>query len=124
KAIVRSIYVSAIAAIVLNLSMIAALPKKGDTDAYAGIIYGDGNDPFLVNAAPRLISSAVSTGTAKLLVFIAVVGQFFCGLASVTANSRMIYAFSRDGALPGSKYWHRINRKTRTPTNSIWLGVV
>ena len=124
KAIVRSIYISAIAAIVLNLSMIAALPKKGDTDAYAGIIFGDANDPFLVNAAPRLISSAVGTGTAKLLIFIAIVGQFFCGLASVTANSRMIYAFSRDGALPGSKYWHKINKKTRTPTNSVWLGVV
>jgi amino acid transporter len=123
KAIVRSIYISAIAAIVLNLAMIAALPKKGDTDAYAGIIFGDANDPFLVNAAPRLISSAVGTGTAKLLIFIAVVGQFFCGLASVTANSRMIYAFSRDGALPGSKYWHKINKKTRTPTNSVWLGV-
>jgi amino acid transporter len=123
KAIVRSIYISAIAAIVLNLAMIAALPKKGDTDAYAGIIFGDANDPFLVNAAPRLISSAVGTGTAKFLIFIAVVGQFFCGLASVTANSRMIYAFSRDGALPGSKYWHKINKKTRTPTNSVWLGV-
>ena len=122
----RSIYISAIAAIVLNLSMIAALPKKGeDADAlYGAIIFGDANDPFLVNAAPRLISSAVGTGTAKLLVFIAVVGQFFCGLASVTANSRMIYAFSRDGALPGSKYWHKINKKTRTPTNSVWLGVV
>ena len=124
KAIVRSIYISAIAAIVLNLSMIAALPKKGDTDAYAGIIFGDAKDPFLVNAAPRLISSAVGSGAAKLLVFIAVVGQFFCGLASVTANSRMIYAFSRDGALPGSKHWHKINKKTRTPTNSVWLGVV
>ena len=123
KAIVRSIYISAIAAIVLNLAMIAALPKKGDTDAYAGIIFGDANDPFLVNAAPRLISSAVGTGTAKLLIFIAIVGQFFCGLASVTANSRMIYAFSRDGALPGSKHWHKINKKTRTPTNSVWLGV-
>jgi len=71
-----------------------------------------------------LISSAVGTGAAKLLVFIAIVGQFFCGLASVTANSRMIYAFSRDGALPLSKYWHKINKKTRTPTNSVWLGVV
>lgn len=122
KAIVRSIYISAIAGLVLNLSMIAALPKKGD-DAYGGIIFGDANDPFLVNAAPRLISSAVGTGAAKLLVFIAIMGQFFCGLASVTANSRMIYAFSRDGALPGSKYWHKINKKTRTPTNSVWLGV-
>lgn len=126
KAIVRSIYISAIAALVLNLSMIAALPKKGtDGDAaYQGIVFGDAKDPFLVNAANRLISSAVGSGTAKLLVFIALVGQFFCGLASVTANSRMIYAFSRDGALPGSKHWHKINRKTRTPTNSVWLGVV
>ena len=124
KAIVRSIYISAVAALVLNLSMIAALPKKSDVDGYTAIAFGGGGDTFLVNAAPRLISSAVGTGTAKLLVFIALIGQFFCGLASVTANSRMIYAFSRDGALPGSKHWHKINKKTRTPTNSVWLGVV
>ncbi len=122
KAIVRSIYISAIAALVMNVAMIAALPKKGD-ESYAGLIFGDANDPFLVNAAPRVISAAVGTGAAKLIIFIAIVGQFFCGLASVTANSRMIYAFSRDGALPGSKIWHKINPKTRTPTNSVWLGV-
>jgi amino acid transporter len=129
KAIVRAIYVSAIAAFFLNLAMTAALPKKGAVDAaggdiYAGIVFGNAQDPFLVNAAPRLISFSVGSGMAKFLVFICIVAQFFCGMASVTANSRMIYAFSRDGALPGSKYWHKINRKTRTPTNSIWLGVV
>jgi amino acid transporter len=131
KAIVRSIYISAIAGLVLNLSMIAALPKKGAGvtkdnvfGTYGGLTFGDAHDPFLVNAANRLISNAVGSGAAKLLVFIALMGQFFCGLASVTANSRMIYAFSRDGALPGSKYWHKINVRTRTPTNSVWLGVV
>ena len=36
----------------------------------------------------------------------------------------MIYAFSRDGAIPGSSFWHRINKRTRTPTNSIWLAAV
>ena len=36
----------------------------------------------------------------------------------------MIYAFSRDGAIPGSSFWHRINPRTRTPTNSIWLAAV
>ena len=45
-------------------------------------------------------------------------------MASVTANSRMIYAFSRDGAIPGSRLWHRINPRTRTPTNGIWFAVV
>jgi len=121
KAIVRAIYISAIAGFLLNLAMNKVLPK--DPDAYAAIAFGGGNDAFLVNAAPRLLSSAVGDATAKLLVLIAIVAQFFCGMASVTANSRMIYAFSRDGALPGSKFWHKINPKTRTPTNSIWLGV-
>ena len=34
----------------------------------------------------------------------------------------MIYAFSRDGALPGSGIWHKVNKRTRTPTNAIWLA--
>jgi amino acid transporter len=122
KAIVRSIYVSAIAALVLNLAMISAMPK--DDESYTAVAFGADGDFFLVNAAPRLIDSAVGSTTAKMLVLIAIVGQFFCGMASVTANSRMIYAFSRDGALPGSEFWHRINPRTRTPTNSVWLGVV
>ena len=45
-------------------------------------------------------------------------------MSSVTANSRMIYAFARDGAIPGHDFWHRINPRTRTPTNSIWLAAV
>jgi amino acid transporter len=36
----------------------------------------------------------------------------------------MIYAFSRDGAIPGHRFWHKINKRTRTPTNSIWFAVV
>ncbi len=58
------------------------------------------------------------------MLLIVVGAQFFCGMASVTANSRMIYAFSRDGAVPGHSHWHKINKRTRTPTNSIWLAVV
>ena len=86
-------------------------------------MFGGAGDSFLVNAAPRLIDTALGSAAAKLLMFIAIVAQYFCGMASVTANSRMIFAFSRDGALPGSRLWHRINPRTRTPTNSIWLGV-
>ena len=63
-----------------------------------------------------------SLGMAVLLIVIG--AQFFCGMSSVTANSRMIYAFSRDGAVPLSSFWHRINKRTRTPTNSIWLAAV
>jgi amino acid transporter len=40
---------------------------------------------------------ATATGAtgAKLLLVIAIGAQLFCGMSSITANSRMIYAFSR-----------------------------
>jgi amino acid transporter len=66
----------------------------------------------------------VSGAGGKLLVIVATIAMFFCGLASVTANSRMIYAFSRDGAIPGHKRWHRLNLRTRTPVNAVWLAAV
>ena len=74
-----------------------------------------------VPAAEVFIQALGNTG-AKLLLLVVIGAQLFCGMSSVTANSRMIYAFSRDGALPGSKFWHRVNPKTRTPTNAIWLA--
>ncbi len=117
-AIVRSIYVSAIAALILNIAMLQATPK-GTFDT---LILG--RDGFLATGGANALAAPVGGVGAKLLIAICVVGQFFCGMASVTANSRMIYAFSRDGAIPGHKFWHRINPKTRTPTNSVWLGVV
>src|SRR5260370_6803001 len=58
----------------------------------------------------------------ELVLLIVCGAQLFCGMSSVTANSRMIYAFSRDGALPFSDFWHRVNHRTRTPTNAIWLA--
>src|SRR5262249_23470754 len=45
-----------------------------------------------------------------------------CGLATVTSASRMIFAFSRDGGLPGSKALARVSRTYRTPVAAIWTG--
>jgi amino acid transporter len=120
KAIVRSIYISAIAALVLNWGFLLAVQSVDGKDRLGEIA----NTNFITAPVAIFAESGISTALVKLLVLISVVGQFFCGLASVTANSRMIYAFSRDGGLPGSKLWHRINPKTRTPTNAVWLGVV
>jgi amino acid permease (GABA permease) len=72
----------------------------------------------------QIFVDAVGKDLGTFLLFIVVGAQFYCGMSSVTANSRMIYAFSRDGAVPGSEFWHRINKRTRTPTNSIWFAAV
>jgi amino acid permease (GABA permease) len=70
----------------------------------------------------QIFIDAISRKGGELLLLIVIVAQLFCGMSSVTANSRMIYAFSRDGALPASAFWHEINPRTRTPTNAIWLA--
>jgi amino acid permease (GABA permease) len=70
----------------------------------------------------QIFIDAAGVTVGKLLLLIAIGAQLFCGMSSVTANSRMIYAFSRDGALPASRFWHRVNHRTRTPTNAIWLA--
>ncbi len=72
----------------------------------------------------QIFVDAIGQTGAELLLLIVIGAQLFCGMSSVTANSRMIYAFSRDGALPFSNFWHRVNHRTRTPTNAIWLAAI
>jgi amino acid transporter len=74
--------------------------------------------------AAKIFIDAAGGGLGQFLLLIAIGAQFYCGMSSVTANSRMIFAFSRDGAVPGHQLWSKINKRTRTPTNSIWLAVV
>ena len=40
-----------------------------------------------------------------------------------TTNSRMGYAFSRDGAMPFSRVWHRVNGQ-EVPLNVVGLSVL
>jgi amino acid permease (GABA permease) len=109
RGIVMSIIVSLVAGWVLLIGVTFAI-QHYTTEVGAA-----------VPPAQIFIDALGATG-GKLLLLIVVVAQLFCGMSSVTANSRMIYAFSRDGALPGSKLWHQVNPKTRTPTNAIWLA--
>jgi amino acid transporter len=41
----------------------------------------------------------------------------------VVAASRVIFAFSRDNALPFSKLWKKVNTYTHTPINAVWMLV-
>jgi amino acid transporter len=62
---------------------------------------------------------SMSTRWAEFLLVIACVAQFFCGLASLTAASRMMFAFSRDGAVPGRTLWRRVSRTNRVPVYAV-----
>jgi amino acid permease (GABA permease) len=109
QGIVMSIVVSLIAGWVLLIGVTFAIQNyAGESGAYV--------------APAQIFIDATGKTVGELLLLVAIGAQLFCGMSSITANSRMIYAFSRDGALPGSALWHRVNKRTRTPTNAIWLA--
>ena len=61
----------------------------------------------------------------KEILYLAIfVAQLLCGLATVTSASRMIFAFSRDGGLPGSAALAKVSPTYRTPVAAIWTGAV
>ncbi len=111
RGIVMSIIVSLFAGWLLLIGITFAI-QKAHYATYLGA---------LVPPA-QIFTTAIGATGAKLLLLVIIGAQLFCGMSSVTANSRMIYAFSRDGALPGSNLWHKVNKRTRTPTNAIWLA--
>jgi amino acid transporter len=70
------------------------------------------------------IMNIVPTGW-RLVLFVAIaIAQYLCGLATVTSASRMVFAFSRDGGLPGSRYLRRVSHKYRTPVTAIWAVAI
>ena len=62
--------------------------------------------------------TATSTKWAEFMLIIACTAQLFCGAASVTSASRMLFAFSRDGAVPGHRTWRRL-ALGRTPVYAV-----
>ncbi|KAF8069210.1 APC amino acid permease [Lyophyllum atratum] len=50
-----------------------------------------------------------------------IVVQYACGAAQGVDASRVVFAFARDNALPGSRWWKKINPRTQTPVNAVWL---
>ena len=108
--VVMSVVVSAIAGYALLMALVVASPNLGAASTF-------------VNPVLYILQSRLSYVLGTLLFAIIFVAQFFCSMSSVTSNSRMIYAFSRDGAVPGHNLWHSLNRG-RTPRNAILLSVV
>ena len=105
--LIMSVVVSVIFGFVLLVAVTFAVPDtQGVIDAGGG-------------AVTYIWQTALGTRWAELLLTIAVVAQIFCNTASVTSASRMMYAFSRDGAVPGHKHWRKISRQ-RVPVHAVW----
>ncbi|WP_251023620.1 amino acid permease [Streptomyces sp. ISL-10] len=112
KGIVRSIWVSWIAGFALLAGLTFAIQDYAGTQETA-----TGVPPA------QILIDALGAGAASALLLVVIVAQLFCGNAEVAAASRMVFAFSRDNALPGSALWRRVSSRTQTPVPAVWLSV-
>jgi amino acid transporter len=106
KGIWRSIFYSAVGGYVLLLAFVFAVQ---DPDAVTEA--GGGIDVIFGQALPE--------GWHFIVLLISTAGQLFCATACLTSASRMTFAFSRDGAIPGSRLWSKVNPTTRIPANAV-----
>jgi amino acid transporter len=76
-----------------------------------------------VPAAIAILSSALGARVGVALAGLASMAMWFCGLACVSSASRAVYALARDGGLPKSRYFARVDKHHGTPGPAIWLIV-
>jgi amino acid transporter len=112
KGIWRSIAYSVLGGYILLLCVVFAIPDnaQGQPDN-AGV--GAGGVAYI-------FTQAMGNKWGALVLFISASAQFFCATSCMTSASRMLFAFSRDGAVPGSRRWQALTSK-RVPANAVML---
>jgi amino acid transporter len=108
---VWSVVASVVFGFVLLVAVTFAVPDVQGTLDAAGM------------AVVYIWSEATNEAWAEFMLLITVGAQLFCGAACVTSGSRMMFAFSRDHAVPGSRLWRRVNAR-RVPVYSVIAIVV
>ena len=113
KGMVRSVWWSFLFGYVMVCAFVLAMPsvEEGAKQGW--------------NAFPWMMSQSPMPQVLKdILVIVIVISNFLCALSGLTSCSRMMFAFARDGGLPGSKTLRHVNPKYRTPTHAIWWGAI
>lgn len=108
--IVMAIGVSAVLGWFLILGLLFSIQD------YDALVAGD-REPVA-----QILLDCVGENGAIVLMVIIVGCMYFCGTFSITSNSRMMYAFARDGGIPGHKFFNNVSHKWKSPIRTVWLA--
>ncbi|GAB3766728.1 amino acid transporter [Nocardioides ginsengisegetis] len=111
KGIWRSIFYSVLGGYVLLLCVVFAIPNDAN---------GNPDNALAGAGVAGIFVQSLGTNWATFVLFISASAQFFCATSCMTSASRMTYAFSRDGAVPGSGMWKQLSAN-RVPANAVML---
>ncbi|KAJ3409247.1 hypothetical protein CcCBS67573_g06973 [Chytriomyces confervae] len=94
-----------------------------------GLLFGIQDYDSVISTATglplaQILLDATDKNTAIFLMVVNCICCWFACYSCLLANSRVIYAFSRDGAMPFSFLWHQIHPKLRIPMNANWLACI
>ena len=106
-----SVAVSAVAGYVVLMALNLKMPAPADVMANSG---GYGIAYILgVNLGAGLdqLGGLLAAGVA--------IAMTFCGFSSIASAGRMLFAFSRDDGVPGSRWLKKVSHRFRTPANSV-----
>jgi amino acid transporter len=119
KGIWKSIFYSAIGGYLLLMSFLWAATNANAVNSADPKV-----NPFGIGSVITIINGALGGGIFfKLVMIITTLGQIFCVSACLTSCSRMMFAFSRDGAVPGSQIWRKVN-SAGTPRNAVMISAI
>ncbi|KAG6023459.1 hypothetical protein E4U19_004352 [Claviceps sp. Clav32 group G5] len=114
KAMVVTILINTIAGLLFLVPLCFVLPDIKMLVALAS-----------AQPVPPILKSAIgNSGGAFGLLIPLMVLAIICGIGCTTASSRSAWAFARDGAIPGAKWWMRVNRSLDVPVNAMMLCMV
>lgn len=117
RGIWQSILYSAIGGYVLLLSFLYVASNTDVINSFDPEV-----NPYGGGSIISVLWTALGDGIwFKLLLIITTSGQLFCVTACLTSCSRMMFAFSRDGAVPGHKHWRKVNAN-KTPVNAVLIS--
>lgn len=114
RGMLTAVFWSALFGWLLVAAVLLAMPDLGE-----GAKKGTGVFAYVLDSSgmPHALKSALAIGI--------VLANYLCALAGMTSLSRMLYAFARDGGIPGaSRLLRRVNPTHRTPGAAIWVGAV
>jgi amino acid transporter len=115
--IVNSVVISAVVGYFLIFALTVSVRS---IPAVLGASDASGNH---IPAMITILEQALGGRAGTAMSWLAVLAMWFCGVTCITSNSRVIYAFARDGGMPLSSLWRRVDDKHSTPAPAIWLSV-
>ncbi|KAH7329571.1 amino acid permease [Stachybotrys elegans] len=114
KAMVGTIILNTICGLMFLIPLVFVLP---DIEILVNLASGQ--------PVPTILKMAMgSSGAAFGLLVPLMVLAILCGVGCTTAASRCTWAFARDGAIPGSRWWVQVNHKLDVPFNAMMLSMV